>query len=98
MCKIFIFIALRIRPQHVLVAGSLIFFILCQDSSFTVYIEDSSSTLWIRPLCSLLWFYPLSQSGFVYPAYRRLVSIVSVNLSTVAYKALALWPLNLFWH
>ena len=89
MCKIFIFIALRIRPQHVLVAGSLIFFILCQDSF---------STLWIRPLCSLLWFYLLSQSGFVYPAYRRLVSIVSVNLSTVAYKALALWPLNLFWH
>ena len=39
--------------------------------------EDSSSTLCIRPLFSLR-FYPLAQGRFVYPDFRRFVSIVLV--------------------
>ena len=41
--------------------------------------EDSSSTLWIRPFFFLCCgFYPLFQGRFVYPDYRRFVSIVLV--------------------
>lgn len=73
----FIFMALRIRPQRYgFVAGSLILFILFEDSSSTVLIKDLSSTLWICPLFSLFWFYPLSNCRFVYSDYRRLISIV----------------------
>ena len=32
--------------------------------------------LWISPLFCLLWFYPLFQGRFVYPDYKRFVSIV----------------------
>jgi len=73
----FIFMALGIRPQHYgFVAGSLILFILFEDSSSMALIKDLSSTLGIRPLFSLLWFYPLSHCRFVYSDYRRLISIV----------------------
>ena len=73
----FIFMALGIRPQHHgFVAGSLILFILFEDSSSMVLMKDLSSTLGILPLFSLLWFYPLSHCRFVYSDYTRLVSIV----------------------
>ena len=62
------------------------YFIFLGDSSSTlgfvagplILFEDSSSALWIRPLFCLLWSYPLFQDRFVYPAYRRFVSIVLV--------------------
>ena len=65
--------------------------------------EDSSSTLWIRPLFSLLWFYPLSQGRFVYPDYRRFVSIVLVwirplLLIKLGFMAVINLRLDLFWH
>ena len=49
----------------------------CSTYSVLLF-EDSFSTSWIRPLFCLLWFYPLFQGRFVYPAYRRFVSIVLV--------------------
>ena len=45
---------------------------------FVILFEDSSSTLWIRALFCLLWFYALFQGRFIYPAYKRFVSIVLV--------------------
>ena len=45
---------------------------------FVILFEDSSSTLWIRALFCLFWFYALFQGRFVYPAYRRFVSILLV--------------------
>ena len=68
-----------------------------------ILFEHSSSTLWIRPLFSLLWFYPLSQDRFVYPNYRRFVSIVFVWifplwLIKLGFMALINLHLDLFWH
>ena len=64
---------------------------------------SSSSTLWIRPLFCLLWFYPLFQGRFVYPAYRRFVSIVLVWirplwLIKLGFMAVINLRLDLFWH
>ena len=65
--------------------------------------EDSSSTLWIRPVLSLLWFYPLFQGRFVFPDYRRFVSIVLVWLRPLLLIKLGFTTginlrLDLFWH
>ena len=40
--------------------------------------EDSSSTLWIRPLFLFVVVLSTVQGRFVYPAYRRFVSIVFI--------------------
>ena len=68
-----------------MVAGSLILLILCEDSSFTLYIEDSSSTLWIRPLCSLLWFYPLHYN---FTPVKMCLSEMGIAAGNVSLKAL----------
>ena len=65
--------------------------------------EDSSSTLLIHPLFSLLWFYPLFQGRFVYPDYKRFVSIVLVWihplwLIKLGFMAFINLRLDLFWH
>ena len=65
--------------------------------------EDSSSTLWIRPLFCLLRFYPLFQGIFVYPDYRRFVSIVLVWICPLllikpGFMAGINLHLDLFWH
>ena len=64
-----------------------------------ILFEDSSSTLWIRLLFSLLWYYPLSQGRFVYPDYRRFVSIVLVwipSLLPIKFSFMVAFSVTLF--
>ena len=94
--RFFSIVLVWIRPLLLIKLGFMAAFAV-------VLFEDSSSTLWIRPLFSLLWFYPLSQGRFVYPDYRRFVSIVFVWIRPLWLIKLGLMAfinlhLDLFWH